>query len=710
MQQMKIPEPILQRLGQMRRAMRTWHLVAGVSRILAVLTIFMILSFGVDRLWRMDVVQRVICLVLGLGVAAWVAWRYLIRPMLVRLNADALVQKVEGAHPGTRNSIISAVQFASMEALPDGASAEMIYCTIDEGSTAAQDLNFSGVLDWRRFKQFLIVAGVALLIPVLFGVITPSTFSLWFRRNILMTRDKWPQDTHLRVEGLVDDKVLYVPEGGNLEIIVTVKGKAPDQVELRYEDDSGTKYDEQMPHLEDGTYRSSFTGVTEPFEFSVKGGDDEIGPFDVVLLPRPEVTEIQATVLPPAYVGKKEIPLEQGLSSFPVLKGSNLRINGRSSLPLKFLTLTNGGVTLAELDGGGKQDFVLGIRSKDLRTATYGLLLTSTENVPALRATPISVRLIADRPPKVKARLEGVGQLILPRAKVPISCEFTDDYGIVKALIDYRCESATEESQNRTAEIKLDVPEPGPATEFGARHVLDVAALNLGVETTITMRAAATDANSVDGPQTGQSGSFTLRLVTEDELRADLTRREQELRVRFDRMLKQQRELIDDTKLFAVKPEPGSDGVRQARQLRAEKRQRRLISVAGQLIDGFAQLRDEVLNNKLESEPFPLQKRFEFRVLQPLETVRTELLPQATDLVGAARELPLDKQLAVWPEVEKAQMEVAAALLEIRKNIVESEDVQKAIRLMEEILGEQKKLNRATIEKITSAIEGLFND
>jgi hypothetical protein len=49
-------------------------------------------------------------------------------------------------------------------------------------------------------------------------------------------------------------------------------------------------------------------------------------------------------------------------------------------------------------------------------------------------------------------------------------------------------------------------------------------------------------------------------------------------------------------------------------------------------------------------------------------------------------------------------------MLEIRKHLAQSEDVQKAIRMLQQIMDDQKKVIRDTKQKSETEIEGLFDD
>jgi len=697
---------IRRRLSRLRLGLRLWQFGAGTSRLLSVLTALVFLSLAIDRGVRMDHTQRLLSLIIGVTALLVMAWREIVRPLSRRVSSEALLLRVEQRQPDLENRLIAAWEFASMAEPPPGASPELVASAIEQGRAAAERTDFRGVLDWPHFGRRAGLGGVALAALLALAVGAPETLRLWFSRNILLSEVQWPQRTHLRVQGLVEG-VLRVPVAGDLELLVRAEGVPPSEVVFRYKDNSGVSYSEQMPQAAE-VYRTVFRGVTEPFRLQVSGGDDRTEWIAVQLLPRPEITNVTVTVEPPAYTGRKRTTLDARLGQYSAPAGSSVVLDGGASMPLGELDVTIEGNRLQTLSLSNETRFAIRLPPEQVKTATYRLQALSQSGVAALRPTPVSLRVEPDRPPRVTARLEGIGQLVLPRAVVPVVCDLQDDYGVAAAWLEYQYQSPTGQNSG-----PLQAPIPLPATPptggvIQAGCTLEIAPLRLDPDATLSLRVAARDGNTLSGPGQSQSASFTLRVVTEEELRLDLIRREQALRQRVERLIQEERALADESRVFHSGTDPLKDKG-AARFLQAEKRQRQVPPTLASIIVALAQIRNEAYNNKLEPAPAPLLKRLDEAILAPLRDVTATLLPEAVARVTAARQRTNDTdRRAAWREAESLQRRVIAALMDVRKSMLSSEDVSELMRLMEEIVASQKNVNRETERKAARAIENIF--
>jgi hypothetical protein len=699
-------DAIRRRLTRLRFGLRLWQCGVGGSRLLAVLTGLVLLSLIVDRSARMDHTQRVLSLVIGLTALLVVAWRWIVRPLLRRVSSEALLLRVERRKQDMENRLIAAWEFAAMPETPPGASPALVASVIKQGLADAERTDFPGVLDWPGFWRRARLGGVALAVLLALAIGMPQTMKLWFSRNILLCDVDWPRRTHLLVQGLVNGG-LRVPVAGDLELLVRAEGVQPDEVVFRYADKAGTAYSEQMP-LVGEVYRTVFRGVTEPFRVQVSGGDDRTDWISVQLLPRPEITDVTVTVEPPSYTGRKRTTLDTRVGQYAVPAGSSVSFGGRASLPLREVDVAIEGNRLQTLNLTNASSFAIHLPPEQVKTATYRLQAVSESGISTLRATPVGIRVEPDRPPRVTVRLDGIGQLILARAVVPVVCELQDDYGVASAWLEYQCQSPTGQNSGAVQSPMLLPSTPPTGGVVRVDHAFELTPLRLDPDATLSLRAGAKDGNTVSGPGQGLSASYTLRVVAEEELRQDLVRREQMLRQRLERLIQEQRALTDESRLFHASRETFKDqGV--ARFLQAEKRQRQIQPVLASIITGLAQIRNEAFNNRLESSPSPLLKRLDEAVLGPLRDVAATLLPEAADRAAAARQRTDDtERRTAWRNTEIAQRRIVAALMDIRKNLLASEDVSEVMRLMEEILTNQKNVNRETDRKAARAIESMF--
>jgi len=697
---------IRRRLNRLRTGLRLWQFGVGASRLLGVMTAFMLLSLVVDRSARMDHAQRLLAAIAGSVALGMMAWRWVVRPLRRRVSAEWLLRRVERRRPDLKNRLVAAWEFASMPEPPPGASPVLVAAAIEEGLAAAKATDFRGVLDWSRFRRRARLGGVALAALLTLAIGAPQTLRLWFSRNVLLSSVEWPRRTHLRVQGLVGG-VLRVPAAGDLEFLVRAEGVQPREVVFRYADQSGAAYGEQMP-LAGGVYRTVFRGVTEPFRLQVSGGDDRTDWIAVELLPRPEITDVAVTVEPPAYTGRKRGPLDARAGAYAVPAGSGVVLDGRANLPLREVDVAIEGRRLRTLNVGNSAGFAIRLPPEQVKTATYRLQAVSAGGVPALRPTPVSLRVEPDRPPRVTASLDGIGQLVLPRAVVPVVCELQDDYGVAGAWLEYQTQ-APAGGNSGVIQAPIPLPETPPtAGVVRVVHPLDLTSLSLDADATISLRAAARDGNTLTGPGQGQSAGFMLRVVTEEGLRQDFVRREQMLRQQLERAIREQSALADESKLFHAGTEKRKDED-DGRLLQAEKRQRQIPPVLASIAAGLAQIRHEAYNNRLEPEPSPFRKRLDEHALAPLNDAVATLLPEAADRVAAARQQPAGAERdAAWRDAEDAQRRVVAALTDVLRNMLASETVGDLMRLMEEVVTDQKKVNQETDRKAADAIEKIF--
>ena len=698
---------IRRNVNRLRLCLRLWQLGVGTSRLLGVMTALLLLSLAVDRGLRMDHAQRLLAAIAGVIALVMLAWRWMVRPLCRPVSTEALLLHVERCHPDLKYRLVAAWEFAAMPAPPPGTSPELMDATIQQGLLAAKESAFRGVLDWARFRRRTRLGCVALAALLTLVVGAPQTLQLWYARNILLRDVEWPRRTHLRVQGLVAG-VLRVAREDDLVVLVRAEGVQPREVMFRYADDAGAAYSEQMP-LVGSVYRTVFSSVTEPFRLQVSGGDDRTDWIPVELLSRPVLTEVTVTVEPPAYTGRKPTRLDARMGTFAVPAGSHVVLNGCVSLPVREVDVVLDGQPLQTLSLTNASSFAIHLPPEQVKTATYRLQAVAANGVSTLRPTLVGLRVEPDRPPRVTATLDGIGQMVLPRAVVPVVCEFQDDYGVAAAWLEYQSQSPT---GGNSGVIQAPIQLPASSSTGGVsrvNHTLELISLDLDADASLSLRVAARDGNTLTGPGQGQSASYTLRVVTEEALRQDFVRREQMLRQQMERVIQEQSALADESKLFYAGTEKPKDQDTW-RFLQVEKRQRQIPQTLAAIMTGLAQIRREAYNNRLDPEPSPLRKRLEEQALTPLRGVDETLLPEAGARVAAARQTKAagKERDAAWRDAEDAQRRVVAALQDVLKNMLASEDVSDLMRLMEEILTDQKRINQETDRKAGKAIEGVF--
>jgi hypothetical protein len=578
-------------------------------------------------------------------------------------------------------------------------------------------------------------AGIALAVAIFGGAcaLFPTTMGLWFARNILLLDRSWPQSTHLAIVG-AKDGVIVCPRGDDLTVQVQADpaGVVPAVVMVRFRQSGGTSGSEPMVGVGQNTFSTTFRNVLEPLRFYVWGGDAETPWCRVELVERPAVETLTLVCTPPKYVGKGAHALPPDVGSYPVLLGSTLEVQGTASKPLKAAELSfgkakplvfqtanpanrpNGG-----LESGDSRDsrFRFVLAGASLQSSTYSITLTDTDGYASRQPARFSLKVVPDQKPVVRARLEGIGDLIVPRALVPLHARMSDDYAVVGAdLVGLIVADTGKDPVQHRVPFGDRKDAYGPK-QVALAHRLDAQPLLLEPGMHVALHVEAKDNDTVSGPKVGLSGTFTLRVVTEDELRNELLRREQEQRLEFERILSDQQKLLENSRALeaTLKRDPTLTAKERELLGHSEKLQRLVGGRALAIAVQFTQILAEVENNRLEPDPQVARDRLHGRIIEPLELLARRGVLQAADLLDGARKAlpatekqPKAESLAALADAAKEQDELVKSMREILRHMVKWEGYQEAVTLLREVLKAQKNVNEETIKEHQRRIQKIF--
>jgi hypothetical protein len=254
----------------------------------------------------------------------------------------------------------------------------------------------------------------------------------------------------------------------------------------------------------------------------------------------------------------------------------------------------------------------------------------------------------------------------------------------------------------------------------------------------------------VSGPKVKLSEPFFLSVVTPDELRADMLRREKDFRMEFERMIAEQESLSDTCRtvlaqaagralmtdaergefeqLLAKKADEldvnGKKRLVQLQQLakateeipvslaRALKTQSRMPRQCLAVADRFEAVSLEAENNRLEDKKKHFSEEMPNQIVAPLRTLGEGEIDLATKAIEAARRA-MDKAATRDEHLADAiveQEKVVASMRRILKYMVKSEDYQDAVNFTRKIVAEQEKIARETEAARDAELEDIFGD
>lgn len=715
-----LPESITDRLADLRRRVRTWIVIDGVSRLLAAAVGWVFVSLLVDYLFHMDVPQRVIMLLILLAVLGYIAYRRLLHPLGRRLSADDLAMQVERCYPQLGDGLISALQLSKVDPKLTGASPELINAAIDHGAALAEPLDFNAALNKKLRTRNLNIGGAAVVAFVLAWVGMSGTMTLWAQRNLLLSpAAEWPQQTRLKVvhDNLVDG-VLTLARGDDLMLRVEADGETPKVVYLDHKPTKGRRRTEQMIKVGEREFRYELTNVLEPFRFRVRGGDAVSPWYSVRLVDRPTAEQLQLYVTPPAYTGRSRSLLPAGEGAYYVLEGSTLEVTGTATKQLKRAVLLVGKEQVAnfKIDPADPRRFSATIPPGELASGSFGIDLLDLDGHWTRRPIRFNVKVKPDAAPSIRAKLVGIGDLITENAVLPFDVRISDDYAIESVRLTYTVAQleAGESTEPKSIAIQQVADQLGAEVVEPFVYRQELKDLGVPLNAHVSLTIEATDNDAVGGANTGASAVFSAKVVTEQELRNELLRREQEQRVEFERLLKDQQALEVDAR--AMLAEIG--GAKKltpdqfARLGAIEKKQRLVAGRCEGIARQFEQILLEIVNNRLEEEGGPSQRRLQRRIIEPLLTIAVQDVRAASDALDAARKTSLEaeRRPVLMGQAIENQQAILAQMRMILRNMVKLEGYQEAVNLLREILKSQKDVNQQTIKELEKQIEGIFDD
>lgn len=709
------------RLARLRRRLRFYLLLDGLAILSLSLVAVVGVTLLVDWTFRLDTDMRLVQLVSLTAALAGIAWRFIADPLRIRITINQLATLIERRHVDLKSRLISAVEFASAtEATPPRPrSSELTEAVVRQTTEAIEAISFEDVLAHRRARAKMAVTLGCALALTLAGLLATTTMSVWLRRNVLLQNLDWPQRNRLTIEGLRNGRMI-VARGDDVSINASVDAgyEAPRQVFIEYQSDSGQTGRQQMPAVRsDGPaaaaasatrpssrvrFTHTFERLAETMRCRVVGGDARTDWFTLETVDRPEVRDITLHVTPPAYTQTEPYDLRAGQTVAQALIGSRIGFHVRTNRSIADIRLIRQAAEKQEeipsLTRIGDQEFA----AEDLPPASsiywfrmtdvLGLSNTSERS----RPVQISVRLTADQPPSVKLRIRGAGDMIVPEAVLPVEIECTDTFGLASAALTARAQK--EDALPTTQPVEGF--EPGTKT---FRRSLDWVPVQHGFHEgdRINLQAEAADLDDVSGPNIGRSQAIGLRLVSREELLADLQRREQEYRLDYERWVRRQEELYGEL-LSLVEAAGRLDDAERSRQLRQlARRQRDYAGRVGTTKTQFEQVLAELRVNQLSTPS--VESRLGRGIVEPLDSLYRSQMPAAADLLD---QTPPAMPPEAIGRARRSQAEVLAAMKAVLANMLKWEGFQEAVTLLRDIESMQRQISQEMEKRIIDEMIG----
>jgi hypothetical protein len=246
-----------------------------------------------------------------------------------------------------------------------------------------------------------------------------------------------------------------------------------------------------------------------------------------------------------------------------------------------------------------------------------------------------------------------------------------------------------------------------------AGMVFDLQPLQIPANSGLTFHIEADDNDNVSGPNTGKSYEFLVRVVTEEQLRADLLRREKEQRQEFERLLKNQEDALTDARALqaSLTDVPAMDGDRTRSLIDIQRRQKLVETNTSTISQRLILFLIEAENNRLEEEGGPLHRRLNENVIQPMTEIWQLDSPEAVRSLDSVRMAAnaADRDEALAKAIAQ-QEALAAKMREILVHMEKAEGYQEAVNLLYEIEKLQRNVYDLTEQELQERIRKFLEE
>jgi hypothetical protein len=655
----RIQRAVLRRLKSVRRKLRIHLLVEGIFWVTMALLLTAATSLALDRLLRFNLSTRLGLLAIALGAILVLAWRRLVRPLLLPLDDLDLAELLDRRSPGVGQRISNVLQLPELLVSEHYASPSMVQAAVEECSAALDKVDLSSTLNVPRRRKLLAACGVGILLAIAFCAAWPATAQLWARRWLAGSSLRWPQQTYLNLIGLDDDAKLLVPRGelsllqinarpafarsdgrwvlaGRDEPLVVEaptapKSQPPEQVSIAYTLSDGAKRRGNAAQFDEANFRYELPPLAEPVELHITGGDDWLGPITIEPIDRPTVDTIEITARRPGSGEPQTQQVGEGSAQLLFLPETSLQLRLVASQPLHSAEVLDKGLPVAGWQRVDERTYTLSWTTKESLALEFRLIGQRG----GLGSKPyfLAIGLLKDREPRVTIRSTGVGRRVTPVARIPLTLRASDDFGVASLALDAeRTALGDDKPQVDSWRQEMEKP-PAAAAETVLRpeidwdYELELRARGLAPGNMVKLRGVAADACTL-GAQTGNSRWLLFQIVSSDELFYEILMRQREQRAKFGAALdsaKAQSKLLGEL----TRPEDAS-AVARAEQVIA----RQVWQVANQL---DATLQEMTLNDLGNAQA---RENLQSAIIVPLRTLHGDLLTRLRNVVDALGHQP----------------------------------------------------------------------
>jgi hypothetical protein len=441
------------------------RLLGGVGTVAVWCLLLAALSLAADYSLHLQPAGRLLLVVVYGVLLAVAAGRWLVAPLVAPPDDDELALRVEAQQAELRSALISTVQLTRLRPEQLGSVSSGLIAALERDTAErTRHLNFASVIPLRDPVSVVVLAAVLAGGAWLFARAHDAVVVTWARRFLHPLASAASYPTRTRIDVLTTGGV--VPRGEDTEVAVLARGELPQAGTLHFRSQGGSWQEASLLPVkgQPGRFACTLERLLETTEYYVELGDARSESFELIVVPRPRVTEVTASYRLPDYAGGETRQSVTG--DVDVLAGTWVDVTAKTNKPVVTARL--------ELDGtpipmASAAEGLLSARFQVLANGTYRIRLRDGFGLEDRDPVVHLVRALEDRPPKVIVRSPGRNRDMTSTAFLPIQFEVADDFGITDVQLRYAVEKPLATGVTTTGEAAAPAAQAPGAGATGAQ-------------------------------------------------------------------------------------------------------------------------------------------------------------------------------------------------------------------------------------------------
>lgn len=694
-------EIIISKLDKFIRKYYKNKLIKGILYCVFLLLSFFLILNTLEYFGYYSTLTRSILLYSFLTIALLILYFFILVPFFKIFRLTKTISYKEAANiigthfPEVSDKLLNLLQLQDVASKEDS---ELLEASIKQRTQELSPIPFVKAVDISKNKKYIKWALIPVVILLLCGIFFPSFISEPTYRYINHTKH-FQKPAPFSFKLLNTD--LKVLQHGDIEIRVKIEGEMlVDKVNIVI-----NKQIFEMNKDKKDIFTYSIKQIQNNVSFHFESSEITSHDYNIEVLPKPILLDLQAVITYPAYTQIKEESFTN-VSNFSVPKGSTISWRAVTRDTKTLIFKNNNKEESFFPDKNGRLSFSKKIMS-DLRYQ----LFTKNNFTTFSDSLEFLVNVIPDLSPQI-AVIEQKDSIIADR--VYFRGQIKDDYGFSK--LEFHVEKYEKDSPKQTiisSSLPLNTKEN--AQEF--YYSYDLSELKPGER--LVYYFEVWDNDAIDGSKSTRSGVFTIEIPSMDEIEEKQEKTSNQIKKETDQSLmelkKIQEEIKELNKKLLEKKELDWQDKKQIESLKKKQDQikqslediSKKIKENNNLDQRYKQQNEEILKKQKE-----LEKLYEevakdmFEELNKMikDNIKKEDLKEALDKMKMSNE-NLEKQLDRNLEMFK-RLEVDKKMLETIDKLNKSAQEQKELSQQTE----QNPKNNKDLQEKQSQLNKSFED